>query len=153
MARTTNPHDPDARWLVYASAQSRRTVTVRDIARHLASHKSPFSVGTIVGLLEDAQRCIAEQLAEGNRVDLGELGAFFTTISSEGVGRVEDFSPDRVRKVNLRWRPSGDMQERIAKAPLEEMPTRRGQRELKRQQKAGLTASVAASHAIHNFNS
>ena len=145
MARSTAPHDPNARWLVYASAQSSRTVGMRDIAEHLAAHGSPFSVGTIIGLLEDAQRCITEQLANGNRVDLGELGAFFTTISSRGVADAEDFSPEMVSRVNLRWRPSRTMMQRVASEPLVEMPTVRSQHELKRRQKATLTATVAAT--------
>lgn len=135
MARSTAPHNPNARWLIYASAQSTRTLTTRDIALHLADHGSPFSVGTILGLLEDAQKCIAEHLAQGGRVDMDELGAFYTTLSSTGVPTTEEFTTDLIRSVNLRWLPSRSMRQRVAEAGFAEVPTRPMLREARRRTK------------------
>lgn len=125
MVRTTNPHDPQARWLVYPSAQSLRTVTTRDIAEHIHRHNSPFSVGTIIGLLEDAQRCITEHLAQGDRVAMDSLGTFFLTLSAAGVPQTEQFTTDLIRSVNLRWQPSRQMKDRIKSEPFVEVPTRK----------------------------
>lgn len=138
MRRSTAPHDPNAPWLIYASAQRRHTVRTRDIAQHLADHGSPFSVGTIIGLLQDAQKCIAEHLADGDRVDLDDLGAFFTTLSSTGVPTVEEFSTDLIRRINLRWQPSKEMKKRVAQAELTEVATRPTMRRMMKEEKQQL---------------
>ena len=65
---TTNARNKRAKWTIHAAAQGKETLTTRDIAEHLASHNSPFSVGTIMGILEDMQKCILEQLQKGNHV-------------------------------------------------------------------------------------
>lgn len=143
LPRSTAPHDPNARWLVYASGQSRRTVTVRDIALHIHEHNSPFSVGTIVGLLEDAQQCIAEHLAQGDRVDMQSLGAFFTTISSSGAPSAEEFTTEHIRSVNLRWQPTREMRQRIQREPLVEVPTRQALRKAKQESKQRLDDELA----------
>lgn len=113
---------------VYAAAQSTGTVTTRDIARHIAEHNSVFSEGTIIGLLQDAQRCIMEQLLSGARVDLDDLGAFFTTIASRGAQSAEEFDESLIKSVNLRWKPSKRMSQKFKNVGLHCVPTRAEQR-------------------------
>ena len=67
--RSSNLSDADAKWLIYAAAQSTETINLQQIARHLSSHNSPFSEGTIIGLLTDFQKCIVEHLKRGARGD------------------------------------------------------------------------------------
>lgn len=145
MTRSTNPADKSAKWLVYASAQSNETVTTRDIADHLAGHGSPFSVGTIVGLLQDAQKCIMEHLERGDRVDLGDLGAFFTTLASHGAPSAEEFTPALIKSVNLRWRPSKKMVQRIQHVELREVATRARQRSVRQTMKDDLNKEMENS--------
>lgn len=125
---TTNPRDKKAKRLVYARAQSLETLTTRDIAAHISSHNSPFSEGVIIGLLQDAQRCILETLMAGKRVDLDTLGAFYTTLSSRGAKKTEEFTKDNIERINLRWKPSKRMTKAIQYAELKEVPNRREQR-------------------------
>ena len=113
---------------VYAIAQRKETVTTDDIARHISSHNSVFSEGTIVGLLRDAQRCIMEHLLAGDRVDLEELGAFYTTIASRGAVSSEEFDESYIKSINLRWLPSKDMRKKIQHVELRQVPTRTEQR-------------------------
>ncbi|MBQ6190543.1 MAG: hypothetical protein IJK45_10270 [Bacteroidaceae bacterium] len=129
---TTNARDKNAAWTIHAAAQSTETVTTRDIAEHLASHHSPFSVGTIIGLLEDAQRCIMEHLRAGARVDLDTLGAFYTTVTSRGTTCSEDFTDDCITRINLRWKPSRQMKKNIQNTPLRLVPNRAEQRKAKK---------------------
>ena len=113
---------------VYAAAQSKETVTTRDIARHLSAHQSPFSEGTIIGLLQDAQRCIMEQLLEGKRVDLDDLGAFYSTIASRGAENTEQFDESLIKSINLKWRPSKKMSKAMQRVELNRVATRAEQR-------------------------
>ena len=130
--RSSSLKDADAPWLIYAAAQSTQTITLQQIARHLSSHNSVFSTGTIIGLLTDFQRCIIEMLEQGARVDLDMLGAFYTTLQGRGAVSAEEFSPDLVDRINIRWKPSKEMQKRIQHTRLELVPNRAEQRKAKR---------------------
>lgn len=142
---TTNARDKNARWTVHAAAQSTKTVTTRDIAKHLAGHNSPFSVGTIIGLLEDAQKCIFEHLQDGARVNLDTLGAFYTTLKSRGAMTSGEFTDDYIEHINLRWRPSKQMERDIQHTPLRLVPNRADMRKAKKESVEKLDEELAAS--------
>lgn len=125
---TTNPRNKKAKWKIYAKAQRTETVTTRDIAAHLASHNSPFSEGTIIGLLQDAQRCILEHLKNGARVNLDDLGAFYTTLTSTGANSTEEFTEENIRRANLRWKPSKRMEQEMKNVEYKFVPSRKEQR-------------------------
>ena len=128
VTRLASIYSKSKKKLIYATTQRAETVTTRDIAQHLASHNSVFSEGTIIGLLQDAQRCIMEQLKAGNRVDLDDLGAFYTTISSRGAKSAEDFDESYIKSINLRWKPSKRMTQAIKGVELIRVATRSEQR-------------------------
>ncbi|MBQ8968210.1 MAG: hypothetical protein IJ064_00545 [Bacteroidaceae bacterium] len=130
---------------VYAAAQSTGTVTTRDIAAHLASHQSPFSEGTIIGLLQDAQRCIMEHLLAGDRVDLGDLGAFYTTIASRGAASAEEFDESYIKSINLRWKPTRKMTKAMQHVPLKRVLNRAEQRQAKKKMAEMVNEDIAAS--------
>ncbi|MBQ8051441.1 MAG: hypothetical protein IJ197_07700 [Bacteroidaceae bacterium] len=130
---------------IYAAAQSTGTVTTRDIARHLTRHHSPFSEGTIIGLLQDAQRCIMEHLLAGARVNLDDLGAFYTTIASRGAKSVEEFDESFIKSINLRWKPSREMSKAVGRVKLHKVATRAEQRRAKHKMQEIANQEVAAS--------
>ena len=145
LLRSSNPRDDHAPRLVYAAAQSTKTVSLKQIARHLAAHHSVFSEGTIIGLLTDFQRCILEQLQNGARVDLEVLGAFYTTLQGRGAGDAEEFTPDLVDRINIRWRPSREMERAIQRTPLEFVSNRAHQRALRKRSLAELNRTLEES--------
>ncbi|MBO4611917.1 MAG: hypothetical protein J5671_01965 [Bacteroidaceae bacterium] len=130
--RTSNLADENAKWLIYAAAQSTETVSLQQIAHHMASHNSPFSEGTIIGLLTDFERCVVEQLKRGARVDLGVLGAFYTTLTSRGVSQAADFNPSYIDHINIRWRVSHEMDASMQNTPLTMIANRAEQRKARR---------------------
>ncbi|MBR1789591.1 MAG: hypothetical protein IJ762_10470 [Bacteroidaceae bacterium] len=154
LPRSSSPRDDQAPRLVYAAAQSTETVGLRQLAHHLASHHSVFSEGTIIGLLTDFQRCILEQLQSGARVDLEVLGAFYTTLQGRGAKSAEEFTPDLVDRINIRWRPSHEMEQAIQRTPLEFVLNRAEQRAQRKRNLAELNQEVEESrqHAQHTEN-
>lgn len=136
VTRLSSIYSKKKKMAVYAIAQRKETVTTDDIARYISSHNSVFSEGTIVGLLRDAQRCIMENLMKGNRVDLEELGAFYTTLSSRGAKSSEEFDRSFIKSVNLKWLPSKKMRRDIQRVKLKEVPTRMEQRKAIKKMKA-----------------
>ncbi len=145
VTRLASIYSKSKKRLVYATTQRAQTVTTRDIARHIASHNSVFSEGTIIGLLQDAQACIMEQLKAGNRVDLDDLGAFYTTISSRGAESAEKFDESYIKSINLRWQPSKRMVNAIKYVDLKFMPTRAEQRKAMKQMAKEANEEIAAS--------
>ena len=120
--RPTNPSEKDGAKHIYAIAQSKETVTMRSLAKHIAEHNSVFSEGTILGLLTDAGKCIVENLKQGNRVDLWDLGTFFVTLSGEGAATAEEFSTSLISRVNLRWKTSKEMNTAMQNVTFERVP-------------------------------
>ena len=142
--RSSSLKDADAPWLIYAAAQSTQTITLQQIAHHLSSHNSVFSTGTIIGLLTDFQHCIVEFLEQGARVDLDVLGAFYTTLRGRGAVSAEEFSTDLIDRINIRWKPSKEMEKRIQRTRLELVPNRAQQRKAKKKMEAKVNEEMEA---------
>ena len=58
--------------MAYGSAQMNEKLSFDQFCKHIAAHNSPFSKGTVKGILTDAVACLREQLLAGNKVSLGE---------------------------------------------------------------------------------
>lgn len=141
--RPSIPSDKNSEAKVYPVAQMAKQVTLRDIAQHIHDHGSPFSVGTIVGLLLDTVQCIVENLREGNRVDMDTLGDFYLTLSAIGADSAADFNPAaHIKHVNLRWRTTNDMDHALQNVGFNYMPTLDELSEVKRQSKAKIDSQI-----------
>lgn len=144
VGRLTNPSDKNSEVRVYPVAQMKKQVFLRDIAEHLADHGSPYSVGTILGLLTDAVHCMVENLKEGNRVDMEDLGDFFVSLSSDGAESSAKFRESMIKKINLRWQNSERMEKAMQGVGLEFVPALNDLADAKRKTKerADLAAGV-----------
>ena len=90
----------------YARIVSTGTYDVKGLAEHMAKHNTPFSPGTITGILTDAIACIKELALDGKRVTLDGLLSIGLSISHKmGVDSADDFSiakcVERVKLVAL----------------------------------------------------
>lgn len=142
LPRSSSPREDNAPRLIYAAAQSTETVSLQQIAHHIASHNSVFSEGTIVGLLTDFQKCVLEQLKRGARVNLEGFGSFYTTLQGRGAANSEDFTTDLIDRINIRWRPSPEMEKAIQSTPLEFVVNRASQRKMKKKELAAMQQSL-----------
>ncbi len=75
----------DAPLKTYALAQSRGRMTIKDIAKHMANHNSPYSAGVIEGVLTDATSCFHELVTDGWILDLNDFGTLACVLKSRGV--------------------------------------------------------------------
>ena len=53
-----------------------KTVTLEDLAEHMAQHNTPYSEGVIKGVLTDMVTCIRELVLEGKSVKIPNLCIF-----------------------------------------------------------------------------
>lgn len=122
--RPITPGDPESEKAVYASAQYHDLLDLSDIAGHIAEHNSPFSKGVILGILTDMVTCLRENLLLGNKIQLGDLGAFYVTLNSEGAKSTEEFSTSLIKNVYVRWAASSELKSLLNDASFRQVATR-----------------------------
>ena len=108
----------------YAAAQMHESLSFDDFCQHIADHNSPFSKGTVKGVLTDAVACIREQLLAGNKVRLGDLGNFHVELASDGAVTTEDFTAANIKEVNVRWTPGENFRNLRNDAEFQLVPKR-----------------------------
>ena len=87
----------------FARIVTDQSLDIDGLATHMADHNTPFSRGTIKGILEDAVGCIKELLLDGKRVQLNNLVSFGLGIEHiMGAETADQFSVQRnVKSVKL----------------------------------------------------
>ena len=87
------------------------TMDLEKLAAHMAAHNSPYSKGTITGILSDMCQCIKELLLEGKNVKIADLAIFSLGIKSNGgADSEEEFSVTKnVKGLKLRARATGEL--------------------------------------------
>ena len=87
----------------YARIISDGTIDVKGLAEHMAKHNTPFSPGTITGIITDAIACIKELALDGKRITLDGLVSIGLSITHKmGAVSADEFSVAKcVDKVKL----------------------------------------------------
>ena len=89
----------------YARIVSEGTYGVAELAQHMADHNTPYSVGTIKGILADAVVCIQHLLLDGKRLTLDSSisgVACSVGVQTLGAASADEFSVAKnVEKVRL----------------------------------------------------
>ena len=76
------------------------------------------------GVLSDMCSCLVEQLLEGKKVMLDELGNFWLSISSEGAESCETFTSKNITAVNIIFTPGTDFENLIGRAAFNPVASR-----------------------------
>lgn len=134
-----NPMDEAAAPKAYAKAQMRESLTFDDFVSHIAEHNGVFSRGTVKGVISDACICIVEQLLNGNKVQLGELGNFWISLSSNGTETMEKFTAAQIKAVNIIFTPGDDFENLVGRARFNLVSSRVAQAATLKTEKAGGT--------------
>ena len=64
----------------YPRVSYKQTMNIHDMAVHMAEHNTPFSEGTIEGILRDFVKCVREQTLNGNTVKVDNLAIFKVSV-------------------------------------------------------------------------
>lgn len=143
-----NPQDSTADPKAYAKAQVSETWPLEKFAKHIADHNGVYSRGVVKGVIADMCECLVEQLLNGIKVQLGELGAFGTSISSVGAESLEKFSAKNIKSVNIVFTPGTDFENLVDRAEFNLVASRVAQVATLKAEKAGLpTVDLAAAKA------
>lgn len=115
---------PDAGERAYAKAQVREVWDGDRFIQHLYEHNGVFSRGTVKGVVSDLCCCIVEQVLNGNKIYLGELGCFSVSLSCESADSMETFTAAKIKAVNLVFTPGPDFENMISKASFNPVTSR-----------------------------
>lgn len=141
--RASNPQMTDSEKKAYAYAQARETLNITQLAKHIQDHGSVFTKDTIVGCITAVVDCIREQLLAGNRIQVGDLGTFYVTLSSDGVANAHEFNPaTHISAVNVKWDCGTGFDDLRQDATFNLVSTRKEQREQKKLMKEALNEEM-----------
>ena len=85
----------------YATAVQDRTMEFEDFVTHIAEHNSPYSRGTVHGVLMDTLDCLQELILDGKSVRFSDLGLFSLGMSSRGEETAAKVSAQSIEGVHL----------------------------------------------------
>ena len=71
----------------YARVDYKEMYDVTKLAKHMSEHNTPFSEGTIRGILTDMVKCIRELTLNGNTVKIENLAIFKASVKSNPCSR------------------------------------------------------------------
>lgn len=132
-----NPIYPELPEKAYAKNQVSEIWTLEKFSKHIADHNGVYSRGTVKGVLSDMCECLVEQLLNGNKVQLGELGTFGISLSSEGAPSIKEFTAKNIKAVNILFFPGPDFENLIGRAEFNVVASRAAQTATLKAEKAG----------------
>ena len=123
----------------FATAQYTEVMGIEKFARHIADHGTTYSRADIMAILYMAVDCMREQLLEGKKIRLGELGDFSLSLSSKGAETAEKFSSQNIQRVTVCWEPGSEFRNLLADAEFNLVATRSAQAAVLKAIKEGKT--------------
>lgn len=110
LKKNNNKKNVKAYGKYYAKPHISETVDLDELADHMHGHNSPFSAGTIKGILIDAVTHIKELLLMGKNVKLDNLAIFYISIKNKmGAENADDFTVSKnIEGVRMKARATGD---------------------------------------------
>ena len=86
---------------LYARVSYKETMSVQDMAHHMAEHNTMFSEGSICGILIDFVKCVREQVLNGNTVKIDNLAIFKATVEANALEVLYDAQQDKVVQATI----------------------------------------------------
>ena len=99
--RTPQTGENAGKKLWYATAVSDREMNFEDFVTHISEHNSPYSRGTIHGVLMDTLDCLKHLILDGKSVRFSDLGLFSIGMTSRGEVSKEKVTAASVLGVHL----------------------------------------------------
>ncbi|MCD8266541.1 MAG: hypothetical protein LUC33_05240 [Prevotellaceae bacterium] len=138
-SKTASPGRKNPRRKIYAIAQCSSVFSTEEMTRWVAAHGFAGGRATVRAVLSMVTDCLKEQLLEGKRVELGELGTFYCAINSEGADSIDDFTvAGNIKGLTVRWKPGECLENLHSKARYRHVSARQSQEKAKRETKREL---------------
>ena len=122
----------------YAKAQVKEVMTFRQFVAHSAEHGG-HKRGQVKGVLSDTCSCLVEQLLEGKKILLDDLGNFWISLTSMGAENCEAFTSKNITGVKIIFTPGEDFENLLGRAEFNLVASRFAQAATLKAEKAGET--------------
>ena len=122
----------------YAKAQVKEVMTFRQFVPHNAEHGG-HKRGQVKGVLSDTCSCLVEQLLEGKKILLDDLGNFWISLTSMGAENCEAFTSKNITGVKIIFTPGEDFENLLGRAEFNLVASRFAQAATLKAEKAGET--------------
>ena len=99
--RTPQTGENAGKELWYATVVADREMNFEEFVDHISSHNSPYSRGTVHGVMMDMLDCLKELILDGKSVRLGDLGLFSIGMKSHGELTRDKVSAASVEDIHL----------------------------------------------------
>ena len=134
----------------YAKAQVKEVMTFRQFVAHIAEHGG-HKRGQVKGVLSDTCSCLVEQLLEGKKILLDDLGNFWISLTSMGAENCEAFTSKNITGVKIIFTPGEDFENLLGRAEFNLVASRFAQAATLKAEKAGeTTVDLAAAKSKGN---
>lgn len=121
----------------FAVAQYSEVMTIEKFAKHISSHGCVYSRADISAILYMAVDCMREQLLEGKKIRLGDLGDFAVSLSSKGAAEASTFTAQNITDVKVFWEPGAQFKNLITDAEFNLVASRAAQAKVLKALRAG----------------
>ena len=121
----------------FAVAQYAEVMTIEKFAKHISTHGCVYSRADISAVLYMAVDCMREQLLEGKKIRLGDLGDFYVSLSSKGAEDANTFTAQNITDVKVLWEPGCEFKTLTADAEFNLVASRAAQAKVLKDIKAG----------------
>ena len=108
LSKVTESSETETAGKTYARVNYKQTLSVSDMARHMAEHNTVFSEGSILGVLTDFVKCVREQVLNGNTVKIDNLAIFKASVEANALEVLYDAQQDKVAQATMGELKSGD---------------------------------------------
>ena len=151
VAMMQNPAHPEEPQKAYANIQLNGIVSLGQLAQHIREHGSPYTRDVILGVITAIVDHTREFLVQGYKVDLGDLGSFIPSLSSEGTlpgvdgdgnpkTALQMFTSDNIKDVKVNYGMTSIFSDLRKDAIFEKVISRKAQ-------KASLNAQLAGEES------
>ena len=101
LSKVTETSESEQAGKLYARVSYKQTMSVQDMAHHMAEHNTMFSEGSICGILIDFVKCVREMVLMGNTVKIDNLAIFKATVEANALEVLYDAQQDRVASATI----------------------------------------------------
>ena len=101
LSKVTETTESEQAGKLYARVSYKETMSVQDMAHHMAEHNTMFSEGSICGILIDFVKCVREMVLMGNTVKIDNLAIFKATVEANGLETLYDAESDKVASATI----------------------------------------------------
>ena len=101
LSKVTETSETEQAGKLYARVSYKQTLSVQDMAKHMAEHNTMFSEGSITGILIDFVKCVREQVLNGNTVKIDNLAIFKATVEANALETLYDAQADKTATASV----------------------------------------------------